>query len=361
MNNSANNSGSNSNYVVRVNNDKEEDVMQDIVRGIKIFFFIIGISGNIFCLIIWMKKRFLQMPRSTTCLTLAIVNQGFLLIQATNSIMLGSFSSDINLFRLDDSGVSCRITLFFFGLFQHLDSWMIVTLTLERLVATTMVYTSKTYLTRRNLSICVAIIVLIFVVFDCYMSIEIVEFVILKSGRKICRVGAGWMRKLRTTLFGLVPLIVMIPANMIIVGKVLYQRRKLKVANAKVKGEDKRALNVTKMVLSVTLTYIALTLPFSIYQTCCNPSGKGQLSGNLAIMITLPTINASINFYMYFLSAKIFRNEVRHQISQIILHFGCRKCANNLIVPLDGSTLATGSTGTDQSVKKVSTVTEAEA
>ncbi len=352
MNNSTNNSGSNNNYVARVNNDKEDDVMQDIVRGIKIFFFIIGISGNIFCLIIWMKKRFLQMPRSTTCLILAAANLGYLLIQGTNQLMVAISSSDKNLFTTNE--ISCKITLFWFGLFQHLDSWMIANLTMERLIATALVYKSKTYLTRRNLSICVAIIILIFVVFNLYAAIALGDFVTLPNGKQICKLKTGWERQMKNALYGQIPLLLIIPANVIIVGKVLYQRKKIQ------KGEDKRALNVTKMILSVTLTYIAFTLPLSIYQTCCNLEGKGQLSGNLAIMTAFSTINASINFYMYFLSAKIFRDEVQHQILQIFLFFGCKKGANNLVAPLEGSTSGTGSTQTGQNVNKERATTERE-
>ncbi len=193
-----------------------------------------------------------------------------------------------------------------------------------------------------------------------HLSVEIVKYVTFPSGRQICMNEKSWAQRVKVILIGQLPLLLIIPANVIIVGKVFYQRKKLMTVNAKAKGDDKRAYNVTKMILSVTLTYIAFTLPFSIYALCCNPDGRGQLSGNLAIMATFPTINASINFYMYFLSAKIFRAEVQRQISQIAQFFGCERCAKNLIVPMDGSTFGGKSTLQEHDVQVVSSIVKRE-
>ena len=314
--------------------DDKEELILKYIEIVKILFYLMGISGNVFCIIIWTKKRFLLMARSTTCLTLAAANLAYLTTHACNVLVEAVDGADI----VARSNLSCK---FMFGLFafcQHLDSWCIVTLTIERLFAIALPYKSKTYLTRRNLSISTAIIILLFLGFNCYLGVDIIMLVTLPNGKKICIPKKGWAGDLRSLLIGQLPLLLIIPANAIIVGKVLYQKRKMKLINEKAKGDEKRALHITIMILSVTLTYIALILPFSAFMFCCS-SDKNKLM----ILSILPTTNASINFYMYFLSSKIFRAEVRQQMSKVLMRLGCKRIANNIVVPMDGSTFGPGS------------------
>ena len=51
----------------------------------KIFFFIIGIIGNILCIIIWTKPNFLKMSRSSTCIVLAVVDLIYLLLMVISA------------------------------------------------------------------------------------------------------------------------------------------------------------------------------------------------------------------------------------------------------------------------------------
>ena len=80
---------------------------------------------------------------------------------------------------------------------------------------------------------------------------------------------------------------------------------------------------VTVMLLSVTVTYCVLTIPITVYIICAdfelNHTEKDYLW--LIVLSNLPFLNMSLNFYLYCLSGKMFRDEVR----QLIRRF-CRRC-----------------------------------
>ncbi len=60
----------------------------------KIFFFIIGIFGNVLCLLIWTKPDFLKMSRSSTCIVLTLADLTYL-IQMLVSAVIKNFTGKI--------------------------------------------------------------------------------------------------------------------------------------------------------------------------------------------------------------------------------------------------------------------------
>ena len=110
-----------------------------------------------------------------------------------------------------------------------------------------------------------------------------------------------------------VPLCVVIPTNLAIVLKMLLQRKERQRLGATSAKDE--ATKVTIMTLSVTVTYIILLLPMSIY-IILSDSGRSNYH-MLVVLANLPYLNMSLNFYLYFLSGKMFREETIKMLKKL--------------------------------------------
>ena len=98
-----------------------------VIFYIKLCFLIFGCFGNLFCVVIWMKKEFIKMPRSISCIILALADTIYLIL---------NFSSlKYNCFEGNVTESVCRFLFFGVGFSQLMDSWIIVLLTAERLIS----------------------------------------------------------------------------------------------------------------------------------------------------------------------------------------------------------------------------------
>ncbi len=120
-------------------------------------------------------------------------------------------------------------------------------------------------------------------------------------------------------MVGQIPLLILIPSNLAIIIQVIRHSRQSKQLQQAEQNEATKARGVTIMVLSITVSFIILQLPFSIWSTCCDHFGpEYRIVGN--VMTLFPVINCSLNFYLYFLSSVSFRNQVSIEFSKM---FAC--------------------------------------
>ena len=110
-----------------------------------------------------------------------------------------------------------------------------------------------------------------------------------------------------------VPLCVVIPTNLAIVVKLLLQRKERQRLGATSATDE--ATKATIMTMSVTVTYIILLLPMSIYIILTD---GGRSNHHILIALAnLPYLNMSLNFYLYFLSGKMFRLETIKMLKKL--------------------------------------------
>ena len=105
----------------------------EYVFYIKIVLLVIGIPGNIMCIYIMRQKTFKEMARSYICITLAIADSGFLILDGIRGIFfyITQWEADY----LTTSIITCKLNNPFIIYVVHLDAWMIVFLSVERLIA----------------------------------------------------------------------------------------------------------------------------------------------------------------------------------------------------------------------------------
>ncbi len=293
---------------------KNDDNFIYYIFYIKITIIGIGLFGNVSCLLIWVEKSFIKMSRSSTCIALAIVNFCYLLINFNSEIYWYMNRKKLN----ERSEFLCKSLYILNGTFGYLDAWLIVTLTGERLCAVCVPYKAKVYITRRRMTIFISLLTLISLLFNGYLGLFEREFFTVK-GKTVCRNPQNVKSTIKLLMRGIVPLTIVIISNIIIVVKILQQKRKLKLAKAHNENEVKQSLRLTYMILSVTISFFILMMPPSIYWFCCkNISNYRNIN---RVILIFPEINASINFFLYSLSSHDVQKAVARQLAKF-----CKFC-----------------------------------
>ncbi len=171
----------------------------------------------------------------------------------------------------------------------------------------------------------VFLVILIFLAYNCWVSITDLRIVFYKfaKDKPYCQYKDNLKTKFVMLLQGQIPLLILIPSNIAIVTTVIIQTRKAKDLQPDQQKEMNKSIGITIMILSITVSFIILQLPFSIFLTCCDKGPNVRIIRN--VMSIFPVINSSINFYLYFLSSNTFRNQVKIEMSRI-----CVRCFPSL-------------------------------
>ncbi len=186
-------------------------------------------------------------------------------------------------------------------------------------------YDAKKLVTRKSMTLCTVLMVVAFTILNGYIVLVELGTKTLPSGRWIFVYPDTPLVDLRQFLIGQIPILLLIPSNTVIIIKLWNQRRKWKnlKTNNQQKREERRSFQLTVMILSLTITFIILTLPFSIYMMAFYKSEQRSADAKVRnILSVLPIINASITFYLYFLSSEIYRKEVKKQLVKVGQVFG---------------------------------------
>ena len=305
-----------------------------IIYYAKLFFIVIGLFGNFLSCYVWTTKYFRRVPHSVVCFTLAVTNTMYLTINFQLSTVDYVFQGDIKI----ASHLSCQVLACLHGFSQHVDSWLIVLLSLERSIGVFSHHFAKIAFNRLKALIYVVLIIIILLAFNIFFATQQITFEQRLDGSKSCKVEdiLSIEFKIREYMNCLIPLSVIIPCNILIVVKVIFQIRSMRgvIAVTQQQALKKKSIKVTVLTLSITLSFLILTLPMNVIAFCCTQTHSGIY---FAVFVTLlPHINASIDCYMYALSSREFRRKVKSvlvTVITLILSSLTSLCAQNSVAP----------------------------
>ena len=120
----------------------------------------------------------------------------------------------------------------------------------------------------------------------------------------------------RDLLICIVPLCIVIPTNVAIIVKLLHHRNLMNQLGSSTKADD--TTKATIMLLSITIAYVVLMVPMMITIVIYKNSRPGSYYHVIIILSNLPYLSMSINFYLYFLSGKMFRNKVKEMFQRCL-------------------------------------------
>ena len=304
----------------------------DVVYYIKLFLFIAGSCGNLFTIGIWKTKVFRARPRSIICSILAVANTLFLLLTFTQSTRWHFSYTPI----LSSSNFSCQLKSVLYGLTQHVDSWLISFLSVERFFAVFNPNLAKKMFNRTKAAICVAFITVIFSIFNVGVALSSVSVSNIYQSYNKCNIERTLGFKIRQFLIDVIPLLIITPCNVVIVIKVIsgYWDIRHSIQLTQQQLAKKKFIKASILTLSITLSFIVLIVPNNVYLLCCrNPNDPRTIF----VLSLLPMVNASINGYMFALASKQFRKKVKSELVRIVTGvFTCPTtgCMHNDVGPM---------------------------
>ena len=291
-------------------------------------FFIMGVVGNSLTIRIMLTKGFRTMPVSKVLIALSvsdtIVN---LMLPFNKSFVRRMLGVDVR--SLSSGG--CKVFYWTYRLFKFSTSWMIVLISTERFVAVWLHVRAKSINTTRNAYIAMAVVYGFFAVYIGYWS-HIGDNII--DGRCIPNSGPPEMAHILRGLliFGSVmyvtlPSILLIVLNTLIVYKLVLLKKKKNTnimpttgngnTNTNTPNAHVRSSRTNAMLICVAITFIVLETPIGILHSVSFVKNQSLFETRDSLMVimreisqVLEQLNHSINFLLYVLASKRFRDRV---------------------------------------------------
>ncbi len=293
---------------------------------------IAGCIGNCLSVTIWSTKEFRKMSRSIICVSLAVANSVALVIGFGQFTFISLYEEDF----LAQSKLSCLVGNMLGGITVQLDSYLILYFSVERVIGLFKPNAVKTMFNRKKTIAYVLVITIVCAALNITVTLFDVSVVKMEGGIEVCHVKLTILNVLLYLLTSIIPLIIVIPCNIVIVFKLITQYRKMRnvVAVTQQQLQKKRSMRASTLTLSVTLSYLALILPFNVYVWCC-------VEHSLEIPLWMwyfPLLNYSVNFYVYTLASEEYRrrvilawNDASNYMSQV-----CPSpCRRNAVEPIE--------------------------
>ncbi|CAF4508461.1 unnamed protein product, partial [Rotaria sp. Silwood2] len=244
------------------------------------------------------------------------------------------------------SNLSCKLHIFFTYYFINLSPTLLVAVSVQRYLAIAKHHYSKKHCTVKNAYTVIGLICLISFFIELHWGIFYeLQLVPIRqtstylnrtiSFRHVCNTSLNYPTYLKFRsnilgyiqwfLFTLCPFIIMLILNSLILNVIASARRIQQHTNQKNQRKKAKQRNLTIMLLSVSCVFILLTAPASTFMAFGHlfKNLHGRNSQSLWTMFSLIYYtNTAANFLLYFLTANVFRQELRVMISSLP---GCSK------------------------------------
>ena len=290
---------------------------------ISLVLVIIGLLGN-FMNVLVMFKSMRKHTSSIYIVTLAVSDSTFLILQFIQSLLpvLGCFHfSDPLNFRIIYNAASCKVVMFLYNLVANYSSLLILCFTVERFIAVYKPMKVKQLCTmKRTRLTCVISIVIISVYVVPYNFLMIG----LDSTLRRCTVYPKWISPhsvinvVELAFFRVIPVFVIAVMNIFIIYKVV--RHVSLSAELARRDQDNRSKQLTLILILISTSYIVLCVPDLItaayWYFLVSKDKVATYSKEFWILYkstqTLYTAAFAINFYLYVLGSRMYRQIMRN-------------------------------------------------
>ncbi|CAF1248362.1 unnamed protein product [Didymodactylos carnosus] len=314
-----------------------------IVRIIGGLLIAIGTIGNTLSALTLSRKKLRIQVTSIYLIALALSDLGNIFFSVLNFYLVRI--SEQNNMRLYHN-IACKLHIFFTYYFINLSPTLLVAVSVQRYLAIAKHHYSKRHCTVKNAYIIITLIAIISFCIQLHWGI----FYELKSVPRInkqnityiktvCNISSQyptylWFRSnivgyLQWFFFTLCPFVIMLILNSLILKVIASAKRVQQRINNKNQRKKTKQRNMTIMLLSVSCVFILLTAPASTFMAFSHLfHAHSEKFDSLWIMFSLIYYtNTAANFLLYFLTADVFRQELRvmfFSLSCCIKLFGTR-------------------------------------
>ena len=228
--------------------------------------------------------------------------------------------------------LGCALYVYFLLSSRCIGAWLIVSVTLERLLVTCMPLRARLIATRKRAAYVTAIITVVILAAYSYILI-IYEVSVDEKGKKGCDMkvyyldmGVDFAQKIiDMVIYSILPTILLFGSNAVIIYKVAQssnfrQERAGGAASGEAKDDASRRLTI--MLLSVSTAFLIFTLPLAAFLTHSTLYWVDNFEIYYRSFYTLQIVNSAINFLLYAASGPAFRRE-------LVVMFGCSSDASD--------------------------------
>lgn len=277
---------------------------------------IVGVTGNIFTIIVMRSKRFSNTTSSISLIALAISDTIFLVIQPFHKAFVTKFLGlDIRAF----SDVLCKLYFIILKSSKMMSSWFVVGLCVERFIAVWFPLKAKLIVTKRTVIVMISVIVMVIATFNgCWSyAYTITKGVCVHDGYNHNSTQEvqlfGGMLLAGLAWYSLIPIPVLVILTTLIIWKLTIQIRARKSMTTK--SNDDIHIKITVMLIGINISFILLVCPISIFQFVAfqkKSHGHGNHNEWLKVLKEfsqgLEQFNYGINFFLYVLTSQQFRD-----------------------------------------------------
>ena len=286
---------------------------------------VFGLVGNTLAIIVLRGSKFKSSSTSPYLVCLAISdNLNLLTGVALVPFMTFLGLNDLYITTVHISG--CVVYLFVAYCSAQTSSWMVTTVTMERVGVVAIPHKSKTIFTTRKSYIVIAVIILILSIENghIFFAHELVDF---PTGGKACLIKQKFeyfslniWPWLDAIMYTFLPFGIILICNVIIISLVLKSLRESRAMSSisKESKQDNETNRMTQILLVISFFFILTTTPISLYLLFADPNDPDRISENSIGYITVnftASLNHSCNFIMYSLSGPTFRGELKRLFS----------------------------------------------
>lgn len=266
-------------------------------------FLCFGVLGNTLTLLVIRRMKLKKRPTLLFILFLAITETVNLLTGLPRQFIWHTFEYDIG----SATDINCKLYEFFIYFSFHYSSWILVWITLERLV--------KTYFPLKYRRLCNNIKVTVLLLLTMFVLILLDgEFFFTNGVNNYTKNGCGSMDPdlsnfdmhvyvyIDFCVYSLVPMLIMSVSNVLLIRILLkVQRNRASMMDSKAFNRSNRfSVRMTKMLLVCTLYFIITTVPNCIYLIVSNKIEPGLKEKNDTVALARLNLFGSITYIMSF-------------------------------------------------------------
>ena len=286
---------------------------------------VFGLVGNALAIIVLRGSKFRNSSTSPYLVCLAISDNLYLLTGvALVPFMTFLGLNDLYITTVHISG--CVVYLFVAYSSAQVSSWMVTTVTMERVGVVAVPHKSKTIFTTRKSYIVITIIIVLLSIENAHIFFAH-HLVVFDSGSKACLIkqqfeyfSSNVWPWLDAIMYTFLPFGIILICNIIIISLVLKSLRERQAMTSvnKESKQDSETNRMTQMLLVISFFFILTTTPISMYLLFADPNDPDRISENsigYIIVNFTASLNHSCNFIMYSLSGPTFRAELKRLFS----------------------------------------------
>lgn len=279
--------------------------------------FLIGLPGNALSIALVTRRSFRSSNMKPFIVALALADSSLLIFGLGRYYLQKVFDFEI---RVTASWV-CKGHTFLVYWLVHVSSWLVVGMTWQRTLVVLCPFNLilRQHMRRKFAFVYVVVAPLILAGLNSYFFWT--HDIINTPGRLRCASLQSYMfldhtlRWMDMSVACLMPFLLITVGNILIIRSVLGARSKRK-RFIEAAHESRRPYGMTAVLLIISLSFLVTTLPLSIYFAffqvfAPNPQATGLIRILGTVFTFLSYVNNCINFYLYIISGKRFRKELK--------------------------------------------------